>query len=352
MLGSKVIQAWLTCGALISIDADKVLLGWGPRTWMVEPDKSPSFYFPDFFLRQPRPWFKHTNTLVVTFQELLEALLKQGNPTPKKYQWQNSSRQLFHEIFDQLQEKFAARELLKAVPFVMETFPETIHPDQLQASLTNVLDYLKKNSAHVYGFWGEEEGMLGASPELLFRLFNGTTLETVACAGTKNIQQVDETFLKDPKELDEHHLVVKGIKESLMPFGQVNIGERRLLKLTRLAHLLTPITVKLESFPSFEDIVLALHPTPALGAFPREAGRRWLGDLQKKFDRKRFGAPVGYKLADENQSACYVAIRNVQWTSQQMLLGAGCGVIAASQFEREWGEIELKLLAIKEMLAL
>ena len=92
-----------------------------------------------------------------------------------------------------------------------------------------------------------------------------------------------------------------------------------------------------------------MHPTPALGAFPRRPGMEWLKEYQQKIDRRRFGAPVGYAIEDA-QAKCYVAIRNVQWTKNQMLLAAGCGIVATSQYDAEWAEIKLKLQAIKEML--
>ena len=104
--------------------------------------------------------------------------------------------------------------------------------------------------------------------------------------------------------------------------------------------------------PAFEEIVQALHPTPALGAHPREVGRYWLLDYQQHFDRLRFGAPVGYTDPSTRISRCFVAIRNVQWQPNRMLIGAGCGIVANSDPETEWNEILLKLKAVKALLNL
>ena len=97
-------------------------------------------------------------------QELLEALSKMAGCS-SAYNWQNPYNHLFRETFDQLQQKFAAGELAKAVPFVMETAPTGMSLGQLTASLKRVLNYVECNPAYAYGFWGEDEGMLGATPE-------------------------------------------------------------------------------------------------------------------------------------------------------------------------------------------
>ena len=238
------------------------------------------------------------------------------------------------------------------MPFVMEKAASAMTAEQLTTSLISVLNYALANPAFLYGFWDKSEGILGAAPELLFRLDENKKLATVACAGTASGNTHPESLLNDPKERREHQLVVQGILESLNPFGRAHLGAITVLKLSRLMHLLTPITIELKAMPSFETIVRALHPTPALGAFPRDRGMMWLKDYQQKIDRRRFGAPAGYLLPHSNQACCYVSIRNLQWSDNGMLLSAGCGIVAESSCDREWGEINLKLHAIKEMLAL
>ncbi len=351
----KDIEEWLAGGALMTTGRGRMWLGWGRRKWLAAPaaDGRPSFYFPDFFLKQPKPWFVHQQALEVSCHELLQALAEMTmSRQGEAYAWHNAYRQLFADTFHQLQQKFVSGELVKAVPFVMETVPLTMSAPQLAASLIGVLNYVGANPAYAYGFWGEEEGLLGATPEILFRFPQPQQLETIACAGTTAICGDAAAFLSDAKILHEHQLVVQGIVESLSGYGQVSIGERQLLRLSRLAHLVTPITVALKTLPSFEEVVQAMHPTPALGAFPRPAGWCWLEQYQQKIGRQRFGAPVGVVDAASGLSNCYVAIRNVQWTKCQMSLAAGCGLVAASEHDAEWAEVALKLQATKEMLLL
>lgn len=68
-----------------------------------------------------------------------------------------------------------------------------------------------------------------------------------------------------------------------------------------------------------------------------------------------YGAPFGAAWKDDqgqNQGLAVVGIRNVQWLNERILLCAGCGVIAESEFEREWQEVNGKMRAIKGILAL
>ena len=82
--------------------------------------------------------------------------------------------------------------------------------------------------------------MLGASPEILFKYSDSKNgkLETIACAGTTDKKDTQQ-FFRDAKESEEHQLVVDGIKQSLMSFGNVKIGERQILELPKLSHLVT-----------------------------------------------------------------------------------------------------------------
>jgi menaquinone-specific isochorismate synthase len=343
----------------MSIGSGRLLVGWGQREWMSVPPveaKHPAFYFPDFFLASPKSWFQHADWRDISLDDLLEALEPLSDPVSLPYLWYNPYQPLFRKTFYSLQKKLAKQEIAKAVPYVFESTPFSMSAGQLVRSLVQVLHYARSHSAYIYGFWERKkrEGILGATPEILFRFVNEdkACLETMACAATCPIQVDMSALMGDPKELHEHRLVVEGITQSLAPFGRVQVGEMRLLELPRLAHLVTPISVEMEQIPDFNHIVRSLHPTPALGAFPVEKGMEWLQEYQLHIDRRRYGAPVGYLYSNSRVSSCYVAIRNMQWDKEGIFIGAGCGIVGESQLDREWAEIKLKIQAVKEMLAL
>lgn len=337
---------FLKCGAIVDTGKGTCIIGWGKRTWLDKPSEDITFYFPDFFLSSIQPWFTHEFTAEFTKDELLE-LLKQPI-SHHSISWKNSAKPQFQQTFESLQLKIKSGILQKAVPYIFEEAIGELKGYKLSQSLQSLLIYATKHPVYPYGFWNEHEGMLGATPELLFRI-TGILLETVACAGTSNLEEADH-ILQDAKQLHEHNLVLEGIRESLSGLGEFKKGETFVQKYTNLCHLITPISVKLNTFVTDDQATQLLHPTPALGAYPREEGMKWLREFNQVMPRDRFGAPVGY--ARPSESTCYVAIRNVQWKEEKLKLGAGCGIVPASQVESEWNEILLKIKSIKDILAL
>ena len=140
------------------------------------------------------------------------------------------------------------------------------------------------------------------------------------------------------------------IAGALTPLGTVTVGAREVLRLPGLAHLKTDIRVTVAESTPFTALVEALHPTAALGVFPRSAGLSVLGQ-DGPHGRGRFGAPFGIEWPD-GRASVLVAIRNVQWTGTTVLLGAGAGLIAESRLEAEWAELALKRATVKGMLGL
>jgi menaquinone-specific isochorismate synthase len=188
------------------------------------------------------------------------------------------------------------------------------------------------------------EGLLGASPESLFQMRSGK-LSTVALAGTKPRGMSDADFLKAPKERREHDLVIEGIVSSIKDCGTLSIGPTQVLSLAHVSHLQTKIDLALDQEGDFLDLVQRMHPTPALGAFPKQAGEPFLLAQEKRVPRGRLGAPFG--LVQEGEAQCIVAIRNLQWTQKRVFLVAGCGITEESHFESEWEEMLVKMASVR-----
>ncbi len=331
------MDEFLKCGAIVSLNPSQLLVGWGKRRWSASPGPE-SFYFPDFFLKEPKAWFTH---------EHQEVISKLSLPPPLKgadFHWENP-------YFGFFSEQFKGITLEKAVPYVFAHANTPWSKEKLNWCLTHLLSYIQKHPVYAYGFWDEHETILGATPEKLFSLEKGI-VKSVALAGTKRTGE--EPLAEDPKENREHRLVIDGIEQALSPFGKVKIGNTEVINYSTLKHLVTPIDLDVRSLDAgidgFYQLVHALHPTPALGAYPKEAGKEWLERYQTLLPRKRFGAPVGYWR--ENAGQCYVAIRNVQREGERWQIGAGCGVVKESKLEKEWSELNLKIDATRKILAI
>lgn len=343
-------EVFLQSGVIFSSTADRVVVGWGARSWINAPsDKHPfSFYFPDFFLREKTPWFVHEQAMELGAEEL-KTFFANKNSYHSPIEWQSSPKEVFEKEFEKISIQFKKGNLQKAVPYIFETTEQFNAKQALVRSLCNLLDYVKQHRVYLYGFWSDREGMLGATPELLF-LQKGRNIETMACAGTfPNTQK--NRIENDPKIALEHQLVIDGIVENLSRFGDLAVRSTETLCFPPLCHRITPISLSLKNKTHFRSIVEALHPTPALGVYPKSNGSRWLEDYAKRHPRQRFGAPAGFSFSEE-AATCYVAIRNIQWLENKAYLSAGCGVIPASRCDEEWNELQLKIQAIKRMLAL
>lgn len=334
----------------------KIVLGWGERIWLSQPDlKTPSFYFPDYFLRSKKPWCTHANHLELSIEELIAALAYL-NTSPESLEWFSPNRDFFNASFNRLQLKFAANTLTKAVPYMFAEAETELSPQILQASFINLLKRANSDPIYGYGFWENNAGMLGGTPEILFRAYGpgNRHLETVACAGTRPPNSDEKSFLDDPKESYEHRLVIQGIVASISRLGtKAEVDKTVVLHLSRCSHLLTSIKATFSEDIPFDSLVNILHPTPALGAIPTwPEGMAWLEEYDVNMPRGRFGAPAGIILPASGKSLCLVAIRNVQWQGNQLRIGAGCGVVPDSLFENEWNELLLKIGSIKDILGL
>ena len=333
-------------GTIISGDGNQIILGYGSRSWQKIPKNNnrPWFYFPDFFLKDANPWFQHEENLFIDKEIFIEKLNFVNDLRINI--WNPEGESIYNEEFSSLMLDLKNGFLKKAVPYLFYSSKNLI---DVQHTLRSLLEHSLNQPIFLYGFWSQEEGILGGTPELLFKIDESGVLTTAAIAGTTLTEQ-EETLLIDPKLLHEHQLVVEGITESLKQYGKVTVSQTEILSLPHISHAKTPIQVKLERTDFVEPIISALHPTPALGAFPKLEGSQWLEKYSLKIPRSRYGAPVGIKI--DNTFYCYVAIRNVQWNRKGSRIGVGGGVVKESIQENEKEELAMKFQATRSMLNL
>jgi menaquinone-specific isochorismate synthase len=356
-LNASEICAWLAEGAIFSGQKGQAIIAWGDSRWESSPNSETSawFYFPDYFLEAPKPWLNFAHSTIVPIEELTALLKELPGYDDSKLVWSEPYKRPFENGFHELQSEFHEGTLEKVVLYTTSTSKTPLNPMQLKRTLISILINAQTIPLYLYGFWYRTEGIVGATPELLFWLDYMSMppqLKTMALAGTQKTDDNAVQMLSDAKLLKEHSIVVEDIERRLSSFGTVSKGELQLLKLPYLTHLYTPITLEILHLEPFSSFVKQLHPTPALGGFPREPAWKWLKNYNKIQPRGRFGAPVGFWDPTTNDSACYVAIRNVMWNERGAKIAAGCGIVAESTLENEWEEILLKTKSIKGFLQL
>lgn len=352
---SFCLTDFLQSGSIMSLPQNKLLLGWGePRRFSTKAIDShkPAFYFTDFFLTTAQPWIQYSQWMEISYEDFNYQL--QSVVQPSICNWNICKPEQFKQTFDELKQLLQTGQLQKGVPYLFAHSSHCMDEKRLQFCLAKSLDAMKHQMGYLYGHWHLSSGVLGLTPELLLSHTQErpNRVQTMALAGTCHPSFCQESFLKNEKERYEHQLVVEGISQSLQPFGTIKIKEIQLLHLPKLTHLMTPIEVELDHAFDFDTLVNTLHPTPALGAYPPEEGKKWLQHLQEQIPRHYYGAPLGFHDFRNGISQCVVGIRNVQWNKSGMRIGAGCGVIKQSSFDKEWQEIQLKIQSIRDQFNL
>jgi menaquinone-specific isochorismate synthase len=203
------------------------------------------------------------------------------------------------------------------------------------------------NSYH-FCFQFGESAFLGASPERLYRKY-GQVIISEAIAGTaargRGLSQ-DHAFkdqlLASVKDNHEHGFVVKAIDEGLKKICQdhQHTDKPRVLTLGNGHHLITTFEGKLKDKIHEEDIIAALHPTPAVGGAPQKQALEMLGDLEA-FGRGWYTGLIGYVGLDWSEFV--VGIRSALVKGKQMTVYAGAGIVQGSDAQSEWQEIENKI---------
>ena len=338
------IAVFLQCGALFAWSEDRWIIAWGEPENLAKPcSERPSFYAPDFMLSEPRPWKVYPHAAAVSPDGLAQQMPAEFSSRV----WRGFDASLFAATFHEVENARQRGELAKAVPAVFEHSDGALRATERVRALRAMANF--PAGLMPYGHWDKDGGCLGASPELLFE-DDGVEIHTMAVAGTARAGSAPDEIMEDAKERTEHTLVLDDVTAQISPLGSVARGATRLWRIGMLSHLRTDLRVTPSRAVAFDELVTALHPTPAVGVAPRAAWREWVPRLDHE-DRGTFAAPFGLLLPD-GTSRCLVAIRGVQWNRHATRCGAGCGLVAGSDLSRETAELRLKLAATRGNLGL
>lgn len=330
----------------IQIAPGRLLVGFGPfESRDVRDPEQPAFYINDFFLTSAVPWKRPARWAEMDASSFAPAVQK----SPPSISWDELPEEEFRSLFQAARNAIEEGLFSKIVPIIFQSGLVDISPDSLAAHLLTRVARLPA-SLHAYGAFGGTRGVIGASPEILFQKENNS-FRTMALAGTRALERAGE-LLSDVKERAEHQIVVNDIVEQLSGTGVTRVGPTEVRTYPDLAHLATAIDHKASHPLSFDDAVRRLHPTAALGSWPRsDRARSWLLDADREQKRGMFGAPFGVEMPD-GRAVCLVAIRNVEWSGSRVRIGAGGGILRGSVMQREHEEQQRKRDQVKKLFGL
>ena len=333
-------KSWLKEGLLLQISKDKYFLGEGPFERTSKATKG--IYCPDFFLKEKKPWIVPKKYTFVNRKELedlldIEKLESSNLSTDFKIAQPVSFLDLQTNYF-KIQNKIKSGEIQKMLIFTCEKLKGQVH----------VLDCLKKSfkksqkfSSYLYGIWNNQKGLMGLTPEILFSV-KESQFFTMALAGTS--QYPGPCLFYNSKEVKEHAYVIQDIEESLkglVSWTSENTYEK---PSHNIKHLCTEKFGKLKKPFCFSEYINKLHPTAALGSYPKKDFKKHL----KNQDRSFFGSPIAY-FDGKDQAFCLVAIRNIEWEQDMIRVASGAGIVQESDLQKEWQELNQKREQIKRI---
>jgi menaquinone-specific isochorismate synthase len=230
---------------------------------------------------------------------------------------------------------------------------------QTPFSLIDSLNNLRLTYPGCYVFStsnGKGQNFIGASPERLISIDNNQ-LVTDALAGSapRGKTEVEDAnlgkgLLNSEKDLREHQVVIDFIVDRLSKLG-INPDFSpvpRLLQLSNIQHLWTPIRARIPRDIHLLKILAQLHPTPAVAGVPRDIALEQIRGCES-CDRSLYGAPIGW-IDRTGNGEFAVGIRSALIDGDRAILYAGAGIVAGSEPEKELAEIQLKLQALLNAL--
>ncbi len=230
--------------------------------------------------------------------------------------------------------------LARRSDYYFERLPETFE----------IFQKLREGNGGCYAIcfqYDDTNTFISFSPERLY-MRQGEKLAVDALSSTiiRGETAAEDDFLEkylrgSDKECREHQQVIDGIRERLTSICQagIHVGETDIMKLSRIQHLWTSISATLHQGIDDADIIMKLHPTPAVGGQPRQAALDLIGKLEP-FARGYYAAPFGIISRDRTEYS--TAIRALTICDNRISVFTGAGIIAGSEPEAEWQETENK----------
>ncbi|RMF60072.1 MAG: isochorismate synthase [Calditrichaeota bacterium] len=218
---------------------------------------------------------------------------------------------------------------------------------QLHSTSTNRYVFFFQPEADI-AFWG-------LSPERLYARTN-SHLFSEAIAGTRvrggnpeDDARLSLELLQSDKERFEHEQVIRSLRQSFAHLCTKikDSQEVTILKLPHLQHLYWTIEGELKSGLNDAHILHELHPTPAVGGFPKNNALEFLKQ-REPIRRGWFAAPVGWISPTKAEFA--VAIRSALIRKDKLFLYAGAGIVPGSDADREWAELENKIAPLWNLI--
>jgi anthranilate synthase component 1 len=209
-------------------------------------------------------------------------------------------------------------------------------------------------SPYMFYFSSDDIELVGASPETLVKLENGT-LHTFPLAGTRPRGKTDAEdaaleaeLLADEKERSEHNMLVDLGRNDIGKISQIgSVHVEKYMTIERFSHVMhigSTVAGTIREDKDAVDAVDAILPAGTLSGAPKLRACQIIDELE---GRKRgvYGGAIGYLDFTGNLDTC-IAIRLAFKKNGRVTIRSGAGIVADSVPEKEFEECCNKARAV------
>ena len=201
-------------------------------------------------------------------------------------------------------------------------------------------------SPYMYYLNLNECKVVGASPEILIRL-EGSQVTLRPIAGTRKRGANEEEdkinekdLLSDPKELAEHLMLIdlgRNDVGKVSKIGSVQVTEKMIVeKYSHVMHIVSNVVGQISEGLKAMDVLKATLPAGTLSGAPKIRAMEIINEIEPS-SRGIYGGAIGY-ISWNGDIDTAIAIRTAVIKDQLMHVGAGAGIVADSDPEKEWLE--------------
>ncbi len=263
----------------------------------------------------------------------------------------NFSKEDYLAAVKKAREYIAAGDIFQVVPSQRWTLPFELQPFSLYRALRRI-----NPSPFMFHFDFGSFQVIGASPEILVRVFDGeVTIRPIA--GTRARGQTPEEdraleaeLLADEKELAEHLM--------LLDLGRNDVGrvakigtvrpteEFTIERYSHVMHIVSNVVGELSDEHDALSALLAGLPAGTLSGAPKVRAMEIIDEIEPE-KRGIYGGGVGYFSACGDMDMC-IALRTSVLKDRKLHIQAGGGIVWDSDPETEWIETVNKSDALRK----
>jgi anthranilate synthase component I len=209
-------------------------------------------------------------------------------------------------------------------------------------------------SPYMFYYDMDDHHVVGASPEILVRLENGTVTAR-PIAGTRprgkdreHDLALAEELLADPKERAEHvQLMDLGRNDvgRVAITGTVKVTDNMMIeRYSHVMHIVSNVEGKLKPGMDAIDVIKATFPAGTVSGAPKVRAMEIIDELEPS-KRGIYAGAVGY-LGFNGDMDVAIAIRTGVIKNNMLYVQAGAGIVADSVPQSEWDETQNKARAV------